>query len=277
MTLKDIQVIFNRAFFFSFCKKKWLLTFFVLALCGILAVFFRGLSLNANQWVIMSLTFLPIFLSAGILLSMGIFLIRVYYHEVKQKEITYGDIFNKSWEVIVGASYFSVPLILSYLLLWMLMGIFVLLNEIPGLGGFFTVILSFAPFLLNLGSLVLSLLSLSLLFFVTPLIALKGLNRAQLSQILIKRVKSDVFSNFLLALVALLPLLFLVGFLILAAYLTGALCYKCDTATYTILQWFFIMIPFTAILAPAVIFFFNFSAEAHSLLQKENKKELSYS
>lgn len=275
MTLKDIQVIFNRALFFSFNKKKWLLTFLVLALCGLLAVFFRGLSLNANQWVVMSLTFLPIFLSAGILLSMGIYLIRVYYHEIKQKEFSYSEIFNKSWEVIIGASYVSVPLILSYLVLWMVMGIFVLLNEIPGLGNFFTVVLSFAPFLLNLSSLVLSLISLSLLFFVTPLIALKGLNRAQLSQILLKRFKSDIFSNLLLALVALTPLLFLVGFLILAAFLTGTLCYGCNTPTYTILQWFFIMIPFTAILAPAVIFFFNFSAEAHVLLQREIKKELT--
>jgi len=273
MTLKDIQLIFNRAFFFSFCKKKLLLAFSVLALCGIMAVFFRGLSINASQWVRMSLTFLPIFIAAGVLLSMGIFLIRIYHNEIKKKEVLYKEIFNKSWEIIIGASYFSVPLILVYLLLWMVMGIFVLLNEIPGLGDFFGVILSFAPFLLNLGSLVLCLLSLCLLFFVTPLLALKGLDRAQLSQILIKRVKRDVFSNLLLALVAILPLVFLVGFLVLAAVLTGTLCYRCDTPTYTVLQWFFMMIPFTAILAPAVIFFFNFATEAHVLLQKEARGE----
>ncbi|WP_059358689.1 hypothetical protein [Parachlamydia acanthamoebae] len=268
MTLKDIQFIFNRALSLSFCKKKWLLTFCVLALCGILVVFFRGLALNAGQWVVMSLTFLPIFLSAGIILSLGIFLTRIYHNEIKKKEINYGEVFNKSWEVVIGASYFSVPIILSYLLLWVIMGIFVLLNDIPGFGDFFGVVLSFAPFLLNLGSLVLCLLSLSLLFFMAPLLALRGLNRFEISKFLIHRVKEDIFSNLLLALVALLPILFIVGLLVLAAVLTGTLCDYCDTPTYTILQWFFIMIPFTAILAPAVIFFFNFAAETHVLLQK---------
>ncbi|MBS4168414.1 hypothetical protein [Parachlamydia sp. AcF125] len=273
MTLKDIQFIFNRALSLSFCKKKWLLTFCVLALCGILVVFFRGLALKANQWVVMSLTFLPIFLSAGIMLSLGIFLARIYHHEIKRKEVNYRDILNKSWEVVIGATYFCVPIILSYLLLWIVMGIFMLLNDIPGLGDFFGVVLSFAPFLLNFGSLILCLFSLSLLFFMTPLLALRGLNRLEISQILIKRVKEDIFSNLLLALVALFPLMSIVGLLVLSAVLTGSLCDYCDTPTYTILQWFFIMIPFTAILAPAIIFFFNFSTEAHVLLQKELKGE----
>lgn len=218
----------------------------------------------------MSLTFLPIFLCAGVLLSTGILLIRIYHDEIKNRFVNYRTILAKSWDVIIGASYFSIPIILSYLLLWMLMGIFVLLRQIPLIGEFFGVVLAFAPFLINLGSLVLCLLSLSLLFFVAPIIALRGLNRMQLSKMIVTRFQKDIFSNLSLSLIAILPFLFVMSLLMLAAFLTGAICVGCEEPVYNIIQWFFIMIPFTAVLAPTVIFFFNFAAEAHVLLHSRN-------
>jgi hypothetical protein len=273
MNLNDIQYIFNRALSLTFCKKKLLLVFVVLALCGLMVLFFRGLSIGANEWVFMSLAFLPFFLCAGVLLSTGILLIRIYHDEIKQKPVSYADVVSKSWEVVIGASYFSIPIILSYLLLWILLGFFVLLKHIVGVGEVFGVIFAFGPFLLNLGSLVLCLLNLAMLFFVTPVIALKGLNRVQVTQILIKRFESDVFSNLLLAFIAILPMLILAGFLTLAAFLTGAICFGCENPLYHVLQWFFIMIPFTAIISPAVVFFFNFAAESHVLMQKQLDKK----
>jgi hypothetical protein len=268
MNLNDVQFIFNRATSLTFVKKKLLLVFIVLALCGLLIVFFRGLAINAGQWMMMSLTFLPFFLCAGVLLSTGIVLTRIYHDEIKKKPISYREILSNTFELIVGASYFSIPIILSYLLLWMLLGIFVLLKQIPGIGEFFAVILVFGPFLLNLGALVLCVLNLAMLFFVTPVVALKGLNRIRVTQILVKRLKSDMFSNIFLALVATFPLLVFIGLLTLAAFLTGTVCYNCENPLHNVLQWFFIMIPFTALLSPAVVFFFNFAAEAHVLLQK---------
>lgn len=269
MHLSDIQFIFNRALSYTFEKKKLLLTFIVLALCGVLVVFFRGLSLNANQWLLMSLAFLPLFMCTGVLLALGILLIRIYHDEVKQKPIKYRDILAKSWDIIIGASYFCIPIILTYLLMWMLLGIFFLLREIPAIGGFFVTILAFGPFLLNLGSLILCVLSISMLFFLAPVIALKGANRLIVSQTFMNRFKKDVFSNLLLATFASLPLLVVIGVLSLAAFLTGTICTTCHQVAYTVLQWFVIMIPFTALLSPAVVFFFNLAAEAHVLLQKE--------
>lgn len=261
--------MFNRALNYSFDKKKLLLAFSVLALCGLMVVFFRGLSINAGKWVLMSLAFLPLFLCAGVLLSMGILLIRIYHDEIKDRPIDYYELVSRSWEVIIGASYFSIPIILSYLLLWMLLGIFVLLKQIPAIGDVFAVVLAAGPFLLNLGTLVLSLLNFAMLFFVTPIVALKGLNRIQVTQILVDRLKSDAFTNVLLAFTAVIPLLAVGGLLILAAILTGTVCPTCENPLYNVLQWFFIMIPFTALLAPAVVFFFNFAAEAHVLMQRK--------
>lgn len=268
---QTFSFIFNRALAFTFSKKKLLLVFCLLALSGLLVVFFRGLALHAGEWVQLSLTFLPIFICTGILLSMGILLIRIYHDEVKQKEISYWSILSRSWEEAIAASYFTIPIILSYLLLWILLGIFVLLSEIPSVGEFFSAILAFGPFLINLGALVLCLLSLAILFFIAPLIALKGLEKGAIFQMALKRIERDPFANIILILIALLPLVVMITLLILAVWLTGSLCLDCHNSLQTVLKWFFIMLPFTAFLTPAVIFFFNFAAEAHVLMQKQVK------
>lgn len=272
MTFKDIAFIFNRALSLTFSKKKWLLVFSVLALSGLLVVFFRGLSLHAGQWIQQSLTFLPIFLCAGILLSMGILLIRIYHDEIKKTSVYYRDIIANSWQLVIGASYFTIPIILSYLLLWMLLGIFVMLKEIPLLGDFISVILAFAPFVINLSTLILCVLSVALLFFVAPVLALRGMDRYLVSQLVVSRFQSDIFSNLVLICLALFPLLCILGLLTLAVSMTGSLCLDCQTPVQTILKWFFIMLPFTAFLTPAVIFFFNFAAESHVLMQKQTRQ-----
>lgn len=268
MNLSDVQFIFNRALSLTFDRKKNLLAFSVLALCGLLVIFCRALAISAGKWVLMSLSFLPIFLCSGVLLSLGILLIRVYHDEIKHKPFRYRDIIANSWETIIGASYFSIPIILCYLVLWMLLGFFVLMREIPGLGEFFGVILAFGPFLINLGSIVLGVLNISMLFFLTPVVALNGLNRIRVSQVLVKKLKGDMFSNIFLGLLAILPFVIYFGLLMLAAILTGTVCYACDDQLHAILQSFIIMIPFAALMAPAVVFFFNFAAEAHVLILK---------
>jgi hypothetical protein len=269
MTLNDIQFAFNRAIRLTFSLPKFLLVFFTLLLCGVLAVFFRALATQANEWVVLSLLFVPLFLCAGILLAAGILLIRVYHDEVKGKEVSFLKTLFRSWELMVGAAYFSIPIILSYLILWMLLGIFMLFRTIPGVGEFFGAILSFAPFLINFLTLILSLTNFAILFFVTPILALRGLNRHLVAQILTRRCARDVFSNILLALISILPLALALVLLTLSAIITGTVCVNCTTTVYTVIEWFFVMIPFTALLAPPVVFFFNFAAESHVLLMRE--------
>lgn len=268
MDLQDIQFMFNRAVAHTFNLKKLILVATILMMCGLLVIFFRGLAINAGQWISLSLNFLPVFLCAGVLLAAGIILTRIYHDEVKKKTVSYRTVFNRSWETMISASYLSIPIILSYILLWMLLGIFFLLNEVPGIGKFFSALLAFGPFLLNLGSLVLCLLSLSLLYFIAPLVALRGVNKIQLSQILTKRLKENLFLNLVMALIAVTPFILLFSLLLAAAALTGSICEPCNDPLYTIIQGFIVMIPFTAMLSPAVIFFFNFATEAHVIQQK---------
>jgi hypothetical protein len=271
MTLEEVKNIFNRAAFGAIYKAKLFLTFIVLALCGILVVFFRGVAVGSSPWLAQSLTFLPVFICAGILLSLGIPLIRIYHDEIKERPISYKKTMQNSWEVVIGSSYFSVPIILCYLLLWMMLGIFVLLSKVPGVGEFFAVILAFGPFLINLGTLTLLLLSLALLFYVAPVLALRGFSGSHVSRILALRFKRDLFSNLFLLMIAVTPLLAVGGLLIASALLSGSLYYLSSNPVHTVLFWFFTMIPFTAILSPMVVFFFNFAAEAHVLIMKKQQ------
>jgi len=269
MTFQEIEFIFNRALRFSFSKKKFLFMFPVLVICGLMLVFCRALAVNAGQWVVLSLTFLPIFLSSGLLLAAGVVLARIYHHEVKMIPLSFKKILSQSWELLIGVSYLTFPLLLAYLFLWMVMGVFYLLKEIPALGDVLGVIFAFGPFLLVLGSLILSFFNFFLLFFATPHIALKSRLRLKLAEEVYFRFKENLFSNLALFLLGLIPLLLAVGVLSLAAFLTGVNFFvKAETLTIA-LQWFFVMIPFCGLLTPGILFFFNFAVESYAIMQKK--------
>ncbi len=273
MQLGDIQTMFNRSFAYTFGRVKLLTIFTTLILCGLLVVFFRGLAIQAGEWITLSMTFLPIFVTIGVLLSVGIVMIRAYHDEVKGKPVSYIEILKKSWDVIIGASYFAIPIVLGYLILWMTLGIFVLLRMLPNVGDFFGVVLAFGPFLLNLGSLLLCIFSIAALFFLTPIIALKGFNRMLISQYLTKRLQQDLFSNTLLFIISILPFVLMLILLVISAQLSETLYDTSENPVYATLQWFFIMIPFTAFLTPTVIFFFNFAAESHVIFKISRDKD----
>lgn len=263
MQWTDIERSFSRAVVCSFSRKKMMLTFPILILCGILAVFCRAVAYNATDWIAMSLAFLPILLSSGVLLALGVVLVRIHMHEVKQLHLSFRRVISGSLDLIMGTSYLAIPPILVYLFLWMALGLFYLLREIPGIGDFFSVVFAFGPFLLIFGSLLLCLFNLALLFFIAPAAAFQPFKRNSLTKRLLILFQGKILSSVVLFLLALAPILLVVGLLTLSALLTSVAPEK--TLSIAI-NWFFIMVPFAAVLTPAVIFFFNFAAESYQLL-----------
>jgi hypothetical protein len=263
-----IERSFSRAALHSFAKGKMLLTFPVLVLCGILVVFCKAASFNASPWVSMSLAFLPILLSSGILLALGVLLIRMHIHEVKGLHLSFRRLIAGSVDLIMGTSYLSIPPLLAYLFLWMALGFFFLLGEIPGIGSFFSVVFAFGPFLLIFGSLLLCLFNLSLLFFVAPAAAFQPHKRTSLAKRVLAQFQGSLLSSIALFLLALVPIALVVGLLSLSALLTN-LHAAPEQSLSVALQWFFIMLPFAAVLTPAVVFFFNFAAESYQLLHPQ--------
>lgn len=264
----DIEKSFSSAVFRSFSRKKMLLTFPVLVLCGILVVFCRAVAYDASPWIAMSLAFLPILFSSGILLALGVLLIRIHIHEVKGLHLSFRRLIAGSIDLIMGTSYLSIPPILAYLLLWMALGLFFLLGEIPGIGDFFSVVFSFGPFLLIFGSLLLCLFNLSLLFFVAPASAFQPFQRTSLAKRVLALFQGKLLSSIALFLLALVPIALVAGLLSLSALLTN-FHITLDRSLSVAFESFFIMLPFCAVLTPAVIFFFNFAAESYQLLQPQ--------
>lgn len=271
MNLKELEKCFTRAFWLSFSKKKSLLVFPVLALCGTLFVFFRALAIDAKGWISMSLIFLPILLTSGLLLALGVLLIRMYYHEVKEIPFSFRKIIRSSWQVVSGTIYLSVPSLIVYFVLWIVLGIFVLLKELPGIGSFIGIILAFGPFLLILSSLLLCIVNVGLLFFVAPWVGLNAFHKLKAWEEVVGKVRKQLFSHFFFFLVAIFPIGLLTLLLYGAAVLTD-IGYLVGQHTFSIaIKWFFMMLPFALFLTPAVIFFFNLAAEAYNLFYKKEE------
>lgn len=268
MTWVDLEQCVNRALGCSFSKKKWMLAFLCLSLCGILMVFCRALAFGANEWIALSLIFLPALLSFGILLSLGVLLVRMYMHEAKHLSLSIRRLFTGSTDLMFSTMYLSLPPVFIYLILWIVLGFFYLLKEIPGIGDFFSIVFSFAPFLLILSALVLCAFNLGLLFFAVPAIALQPFKRLKMARAIRQMMRGQAFTAFILFSIGLIPIACTAVLLFIAAILTNVTFLIGAQSLSIALEWFFIMVPFCALLAPAVVFFFNFSAEACGLLQR---------
>jgi hypothetical protein len=269
MTLSALQTSFNRALYLLFSRAKFLLTFGALLVCGFIYVFFQGIAVDNAPWLQQCLTFLALFIDGMLLMAVGVLLIRIHHDEIKQREVNLRNLISNSWELLVAPFTYLLPFILAFLILWIVLGLFVLLYEIPLVGSFFEIILGFAPFVIQFVALLLCSALVASLFFVTPLLALKGWQGMHMYQTFMQRLQTDLFSHLLLLVVGIIPILFIVSLLVLSAFLTGFYVEPACTPLTCILQGFFIMIPFVALLTPFVIFFFNFSAEAHVLLQRQ--------
>ncbi len=265
---QDFEQAFNRALFFSMRRKKILFILPILILCGVLVVISHSLWVGSNPWVRSSLAFIPGFLCVTLFLASAIPLIRMYHDEVKQKPYTVNKTLKLSWKLMAGIGSLIVPILTAYLVLWFILGIFYLLKNIPAMGGILGGFLSFGPFLLIAGSILLFAISLVLMFFLSPVVALKSKMSWELAESVLKRFSKEPFLHFILLLLGVLPLAIVVGFLILSATLTGMTYFVTESIG---LQWFMIMIPFAALLSPVIIFFFNFAGESFVILQKRLK------
>jgi len=274
MTWQHLEKIFNRAVSYSFSKTKCLLIFLTLALCGLFSVICRAASIGASSWIVMSLTFLPIFLCSGILLASGLVLIRLYHEEIKGKKGSVFRTFRSMKGLFFGIPYLTVPLIFAYLILWMILGVFYLLREIPHIGGALGSILSFGPFLLVLGSIVLGFISLLTLFFVTPAAALQNDLNPKLAERVLGQIRLNPFFSSIMLLIGILPLLVVALVLCLATLMTHLLYVEGGSPFAIVMRWFFMMLPFCALMTPAVIFLFNFACEAHvEIVRKSQAKD----
>lgn len=267
MTWDDIQRMVNRTLALSVDYYKCLLMFGSLATVGLMVVACKALALSSGAWTAISLQFLPIYAGSAVLMSAGIILARVYHDQVKGRTVDYRKIFLASWRVMLTALYYTVPVVLTFLFFWMALGFFYLLSAIPFLGSILSVVLAFWPFLLNLGILLLVLTTVAQLFFITPMLALRGKDHFKLLSAIKIRITTDPFGQIFQLIVSLLPLLTVTTLLIMAANLTSAMGFTSSQPLPAVLQVLFVTLPAAAVLTPPAIFFFNLAVETHVLAQ----------
>lgn len=162
MRLQSLLQILDRSY--SFSKPKLLVTNFFLVLCLIVYLFFQNLS-SDSLWMKIICFYTPLFLINALLYCMGIFL------SVIQEEKENGKrIWVKASKKIGASLHLSLLPILLFLGIWLLLGVFYLLQSIPVLGFFFDVFLAFIPFLLGFFTVILLSYQLLLLFyFIKPI------------------------------------------------------------------------------------------------------------
>ena len=271
--LTDLAGMFNRSWEYAFSVRKFLFMFLTLVIVGLIFLFFQALAPYSSPWVQFAFRFAPFFISAALLMGMGIFLIKTY---VKEKEegpspVTGKSIksaFLTSSKAFIVASYFALALLGAFIGFWILLGLFILLKSIPYIGVFFGVILAFVPFLLNLAILLLLVAVLGSLFFFTPIVAEK--NRIERKD-LTKRLRTDLCTHTATLAIAFIPVWIAWLFVRKAAQLTFKVYSTGDNHVVMVLQAFFMLIPFAAAMAFPLIYFFNFALESFQLLESTPK------
>ncbi|MGB7128973.1 MAG: hypothetical protein WBD50_07810 [Candidatus Rhabdochlamydia sp.] len=265
MTWNDIEFSFNRALRLSFSIKKLLFVFVVLWCCGVGLLLCKSLGLQTQDWLMLNWNFLPFFAIAILGLSLGVLLIRLYHDEIKEKKMNYRKTFSLSKRVMVEIAYLGMPLIIGYLILWTALGLFYLIKALPKVGWALGIFLSFGPFLLFLSMVCLVVLFLILFFFLTPIVALRDCLPKEWIKCMFSRMSHSLLTNFILFIISVIPVGCILGLLMISLNMTHAFYLSSANPLDLVL----IMLPVSVILAPGVVFFFQFAAESHILMMQK--------
>ena len=262
MTWNDIEFSFNRALRLSFSINKLLFVFVVLWCCGFGLLLCRSFGLQTQDWLMLNWNFLPFFAIAILGLSLGVLLVRLYNDEIKERKMDYRKTFSLSKRVMVEIAYLGMPLIIGYLILWTILGLFYLIKELPKVGWALGVFLSFGPFLLFLSMVCLFVLFLILFFFLTPIVALRDCLPKEWIKCMLSRMSHSLLTNFILFIISVIPVGCILGLLVISLDMTHAFYLSSANPLDLVL----IMLPVSVLLAPGVVFFFQFAAESHILM-----------
>lgn len=251
----------------SFSLKKCVPTFLVLLLCSIVFLFFKTLSFHAHAWVSFSFFFFPLMIGAFLLSALGIFLIDLYFHEKKGIKLTLKELVPHFLEKLLRTTYLTLFPILIFFILWIVLGFFLLIKEAPIFGSFIGAFLSFIPFLLVFSSVLLLCYDLFVLFFILPSLDLKKKGEVWFKETFLL-FKAKPFEHLNLVFIALIP--FIITLLLIAFSLNLMTLFE-ESSSNILLQiigQFFVYLPICLLLTPSVIFFFQFSFQAHKLLHE---------
>ncbi len=267
--IPEIKSLFNHALKHAFEKRKVFFLGSVLVLCGFFFLFCHLIGLLMGKWATWSLTVFALFLCLIPLLAAQVVLVHTYAKERMNESFSLRVVFTECWEQMGTAAMLGLPLLLGSILATLLLGVFILLIKIPVIGIFFSVVLSFGPYLLLICTFILGIAALCLFFFIVPALSLKKNQPLQtLLSTPIKSARADVFSTVVFLFIGIFPPLVLGKILYAVGHLTHWL-YFTDAPFVGFFQNFFLFLPFVFLWTPALLFFFNFATEVFLFREKE--------
>lgn len=273
MNFSDLEHMLHRAAAHTMSKKKLLYTSLALFLCGLVMIFGMSASLVFGSWLALSLNFVPLFISLALIMALGVILVQSYHNEVKKRDLEFKDLTMRSWSTMLGTLSLFIPVVVAYLALWMAQGVFLVCASIPFIGPFFAIIFAFIPFVLHLATLLLGLLSIYMLFCLTPALSFStSWQHGNFFQTFKDSLKHG-FTRLLLFIVAFIPLIVSFILLIISLKLTLMMFSQTPNEQEQVMQRFFLMLPFAILLAPSVIFFFNVASETYGYIMSIEKRQ----
>jgi hypothetical protein len=267
MTWILLEKIFHRAISRSFSWNKLFLAFPFVALCGLMFVFSGALALNATPWIALSLGFLPYFLSFGILFSLGVIVSNTYERDIDLKDFRF--MIQEYLDMMIGVSYLFLPSFLSFLLIWILLGILFLFKEIPGAGEFFSAVFSFASFLLIAALVFICLMNLFVLFFISPASSLLVLRKFSLFKQWLHSLRFRFLAAMIFFVIGIIPLLLVSKIVSYSLDCTHLYFFTSQHPLFIGMEALFVMIPIVILFTPAVLFFFHVATECYRFFEEK--------
>jgi hypothetical protein len=264
----DIEKMFNRAFKLSFVQQKIFLVTPFLVICSCIFTLCCGHSEEHLSWMRVHLLCLPLFMSLGLLLMVGLVVSRAYQQELEGLIFRVNDIIKDSMPLLQQLSYLAMSFLILYNVLWTLLGGYEIIRSIPLLGVLVETLFAYIPFLLLFSIGILGCLGILHLFCLPPLLVFRSNLRWRSLRLVWERIAFSPFTNALLLLIALAPFACMLSILLCAVQLSG----HSTVQSYSLInhiKLFTIALPLSMLIAPLVIFFFHFSVESHLWLQTQ--------
>ncbi len=254
---------FNRALKQSFCWSKWIGCSVSIVVIGLIFLFFGTLAASSAGWLKATLGLLPLFLSVGLFCSLGVILVKLYDDELQRKKSTLLSVAKDSLQLLLGTSYITIPLFVLFIVLWIFLGLYQLLSYTPLFGSFIGVTLSFVPFLIYVALFLILAISVITLFYLVPPVAINGWEGREIIKQKLTEILVDPFNHGKYLLIALIPPTISLFILLWSARMAKLHFKEVEIDLFAV-QWVIVLIPFAALLAPSVLFFFNFAHEIYS-------------
>jgi len=268
MSFLWLENAFQRAFAFTFSKKRFVITFATLFLSGLFFLLFQFLAIKQKGFWLFSSYFFPYFISLFFVIPLGVLLCKSYAFEAQGKAFSWKKYLETSWEKLFISSLFAFPFMATFLVLWLFLGLFSLSQMTPFLESFVSSLLFFIPFISSFFICLLVILSVVFLFIAVPSYAFQERRKNFSLSFFLSSWKKSPLQSLLVAFFALVPM-----------YILWALWGSAKAFSYTVtsgelsvfallVQGFILNLFASFLLSIGVIFFFHMAVEAFSIRAK---------